>query len=402
MKILFLVSIFNCFLQAGKPLDYWEKKFDSEFLNSKSKFLNYSKCIDKSLSGNSYDFLYICEGIDALNMMYESTNNIKYLDLNAKIVENIMAKSFSSNYFPKRRSGLQISEKKMANSSTNYQAWKADTKGVARLSRIDGVEWMLNEGYLFRYITKFLYDIKASNLHIQNSKYKTLYNKLLPFIEKNVWEKWYTRSLQEWGDDSYFYASRTHMASHWATIAILLSKMSEDKSKRDSYISFYNSYDRLLRKNLHIVNKNNKECYVWNSTWDNIPGNAIKNQKPRDKPAIQDVAHGNHVLQYVTTAYGLKNQNWTAKDIQRFSNTASEIILANQKKGFSDTFPENVNGTMSEKNSTTGRYQTDGWMKLARYNKNLVNVYEKYFETRELKFKRPNVLFFANMCVLTK
>src|SRR5690606_25058642 len=134
------------------------------------------------------------------------------------------------------------------------------------------------------------------------------------------------------------------------------------------YRSFYRRFNNALRSNLKFKKTRTVESYYsWNSTFDEPYTRGTKQLKSKNqyKNSIQDVAHGNSIIQYVISSYELGLNDWTRTDIRRFSNTLKFSIWNGAKGEFAD----NVEGTKSEAASIrgTGWYQSDGWMKLARY-----------------------------------
>src|SRR5690606_36612944 len=157
-------------------------------------------------------------------------------------------------------------------------------------------EWMLSEAHLFRYVIQYLYTVQEHYGVIKSAIIKQDNKKFIDFFVNNVWNKWEYESRGTMGDMTLFYGIRTHMGSHWATMAMFLEKLSSDQNAKKKYKAFYTSYDTWLRSNMKLQN----DAYIWNSTWDKSKLKFHTNRKAKgfDAERIQDVAHGNHIIQY--------------------------------------------------------------------------------------------------------
>src|SRR5690606_10548982 len=136
---------------------------------------------------------------------------------------------------------------------------------------------------------------------LQNKALITENNRMVQFVEREVWEKWLKTNNRNFSEMTTFYGVRTHMGAQWAQIALGLSQLSVDASRRKSYIEFYKSYNKELRKNLKLVN----QCYIWNSSWDNSGISALRARRAtnRDPQTVQDVAHANQIIEYILMAH---------------------------------------------------------------------------------------------------
>lgn len=249
-----------------------------------------------------------------------------------------------------------------------------------------GKEFILFEGYLFRYIAQYQYLNPTNKISD-------------PDFVKNIFLKWYNRSMEQNGDASTLYGIRLHMGSHWATVAAYLTKL--DPKNQALYKSFVSIYDEQLKKSLKVVIHEGKECYVWNSTYKDGFTNVLKKRKK--EVAIQDVSHGNHIVQYVVDAYNLGFDSWTKKDLERFANTLKYLIWNNKSKP-----SDYVDGTYSNTSGIKGMgwKQSDGWMKLmvVLKDRELFTIYDNFYKKNSSKINKfyPNLQYFANMALYQK
>src|SRR5690606_34267488 len=99
--------------------------------------------------------------------------------------------------------------------------------------------------------------------------------------------------------------------------------------------------------------------------------------KPAAKSAVRDVSHGNHVVTYIVEAFELNRAAWKKKDIEYLINTAKYLVYNPKKK----IFNADLNGNI-ESNMSNGILTSDGFVKLARYSSDLMDIFKNVRETR--------------------
>ena len=351
-------------------------KFDSLML-SKTNINYFDRVMNAAKSGNSMSFLYLGYNINARNTMFKATKNLKYLQQNQEIILAIIEAGRNDN----TDKGLTLS-------------WRANSSSP-KDRIVVGKEVMLYEGYLFRYVSEYCYILKSLNGRTQLTDN-------LPFMIEAVeftWEKWYKRLSMTDNIISGMIGIRAHIGSHWATTSMYMFKLSKDSKRKKSYEKLFKIYDRSLKNNLKIKFDRDTEYYLWNSTWDIEPyTNHDKIRRKAVAPTlIQDVAHGNHVIQYIIDSYNLSLNEWTLDDIKRLSNTLKIKIWSEKNMSFSD----NIDGSISEieEGKQTGWKQSDGWMKLIFYNRDLSKIYKGYYASNMIFLDKTyyNLQFLANL-----
>jgi hypothetical protein len=303
-----------------RPLTYWagvyEQSWDYQAANIEPQ----------SRSTDSWDHYSLSYSLDANIAMFRATDARRYLDRALAWVENVMAASAVS-------ATLSTSQYR-----DRYRGWVSQQEG--------GTEVPLYESYFWRYGTALLPAMRASAPFYADSKYRARYNRVLRFAEVDVFEKWFTRGA---GDN--IYRSRTHMASHWAQIALNLSLVTTDAGRRARYREVIDNVD------LHLPNvdaslrgqlrRNPAEptAYFWSDVWGSFrrPG--------------QDVGHGNGVISYVVEASGNASR-WTGADMAAFSALLTKVIWPGGR-----TYRGYVDGT-----GTDNGWYSDGFVKLGRYD----------------------------------
>lgn len=318
-------------------MEAWEHSFLGTWENEHRT--NY---LPRSLSKDSYDFYNLAYGIDATTAMYRATGRRMYLDRALLYASNLMASARASHLL----AGSQFKD--------GYLGWGSKRDGAG------GQEVPLYESYCWRYVTRLLRVIRETPELYADPTYRARYEKLLAFTEKNIFEKWYVR-----GARVFIYRDRTHMASHWAFIAMDLSLITEDDSARSMYRSVVDTINQRLRAQLK-PNTANPEAFFWNATWGSYarPG--------------QDVPHGNGVLAFIVEAHDA-GIAWTDDDLRRFITMLDSVIWRSEGQ-----YAAYVDGS-----GKGGGWFNDGMMKLGRYDARLQRRLEQHTVGE-------NTQFFAN------
>src|SRR5690606_13989973 len=127
-------------------------------------------------------------------------------------------------------------------------------------------------------------------------------------------------------------------------------------------------------------------AYVWNSTYDGYKNAQIRNSAPHQE-LIQDVSHGNHVVNYIIASYKNDIGNWSKQDIQRLIRTFRLNIYKADGR-----FADNVDGTFRSIGAgSIGWKFTDGWMKLVEFDSSLYPLFEQGYSKNRAQFR--NTLF---------
>ncbi|WAS82374.1 MULTISPECIES: hypothetical protein [unclassified Corallococcus] len=316
-----------------RPVAAWEGMFvDAWGREHMQTFLPWSN------SRDSWDFYNLAYGLDANTAMYRATGKRAYLDRALLYVNNLVASARVS-------SSLPYSQFKDA-----YLGWSS------ALSSPAGQEVPLYESYCWRYVTRMLRVIRETPDLYNSTSYRRQYDRLLTFTERNIFDKWYQR-----GANDFVYRNRTHMAAHWAFIAMDLSRMTNDPARRARYLEVFDNinhgmpnFPSSLRDKLS-PNPDQPAAWFWNDKWDT-----------NDQPG-QDVAHANNVLAFIVEAHDA-GMEWTDADMRRFVATLNTVIWPAPK-----AYAEYVDGT-----GQGDGWFNDGLMKLGRYDVNLQRRLEQH------------------------
>lgn len=340
--------------------------------------INLSKAQNDYLDkyNNTLTNVNVDNNMDLIKHYSTNKNVLKFMELGYFINGNTIAANFAVN--DNIINNIILSGNR--NSRNDYK-WTVKNVSINSLNcSKEGEEFVLYEGYLFRYIAQYQYIYNRNKISDKN-------------FAKNNFFKWYNKSVEQNGDASLLYGIRLHMGSHWATTAAYLMKL--DPENKSLYNNFINQYNTQLRKSLKTININGKECYIWNSTYPDQFTKILKNRKKEIE--IQDVTHGNHIIQYIIDCYSLGIGNWSKNDLVKFSNTLKYIIWKNNLP------TDNVDGSSTKNISLakTGWKQSDGWMKLMTVlkDKELYEIYDNYYKNNSSKVNKfyPNLQFFALM-----
>ncbi|WP_233261664.1 hypothetical protein [Vitiosangium sp. GDMCC 1.1324] len=310
-----------------------------------------SSFLPMSTSLDSWQFYNLAYGIDGNTAMYRATGKTQYLDRALLYVNNVVNNA---------RLSSSLSKSQFKDSYLGWASARSDTLGQ---------EVPLFESYCWRYVTRLLRVIRETPELYNNATYRAQYDKLLAFSEKNMFEKWYKR-----GANSYIYRVNTHMASHWAYIAMDLSRMTTDANRKATYLTVFNNINRHLPnygnnaglRGQMRASPVNSAAYYWNDSWGLTarPG--------------QDVAHGNGVMAYIVEARDA-GMEWTSDDIGKFVKTLNSVIWPSAGR-----YGNYVDGS----GGGTGWFN-DGFIKLGRYDANL----QRRFETLNVG---NNTQFYGN------
>jgi len=371
--ILMLILTLGCCKIYGQNKDLNKssvsilKSYTEKKTNNRT---NWDLAVQRSKSGDAYQFMALRRDFGFINEMIYS-NDLTVIEKGITLIDNIITTSKISSTIKHNKTNKD-----------RFKGWISQNK-----DREYHKEVALYESYSFFYITQFLYLLKDKGWVNESQNNLKWWRETRDFVEENVWCKWKERSIalkdkEYW----YFLRQRVHMGSHWAGIAMYLREITEDKEIKRQTKEVQNQYDILLKRNLKTVNN----TYIWHSTYDDVTGTDAQGV---NKPIIQDVSHGNHVVAYIIAAYEFGNTNWTKNDIQKLSNTLKNIIYNKQKNIFND----NVDGTSDSTRPGWGNFIADGWAKLAGYDMDVRKILMEFGKTDKIDKYYQNMQYEATM-----
>ncbi|GIE91789.1 hypothetical protein SAMN06264365_13412 [Actinoplanes regularis] len=300
-----------------------------------------------SRSRDSQDHYDLAYTLDANVAMYRATGGRRYLDRALTFVENVVASSAPSTSL----AGSTFRDR--------YRGWASSKSGQG------GDEVPLYESYFWRYATQLLVVMRQTPGVYGNAGYRARYDKLLSFAEVNLFEKWYARGAAE-----TIYRERTHMAAHWALIALNLGRITADAGRRTRYRQVLNTIGAQIHNQM-TRSPVEPTAYFWSDVWGSTrrPG--------------QDVGHGNGVMAYVVEARD-QGSTWTPADMAAFCSLLDKVIWPG-----GTTYRKFVDGTGRDNG-----WIADGFVKLGRYDPILQHRLESY--------QVVNDQFAANMALNAK
>ncbi|WIM94224.1 hypothetical protein ACTOB_006229 [Actinoplanes oblitus] len=308
-----------------RPVSYWTSLFERSWDYQARTAQPMSRSRD---SQDHYDLSYT---LDANVAMFRATGALRYLDRALAYVDNVASSAVPSASLP----GSSFRDR--------YRGWASSKSGER------GDEVPLYESYFWRYATQLLVAMRQSTAVYANASYRAVYERLRTFAEVDVFEKWYTRGAGE-----NIFRDRTHMAAHWALIALNLGLLATDPDRRARYKKVHDTISAELHNQM-TRNPVEPTAYFWSDEWGSTrrPG--------------QDVGHGNGVISYVVEARDHK-QGWTAADMTAFGALLGKVIWPG-----GTTYREFVDGTGSDNG-----WIADGFVKLGRYDPNLQHRLDAY------------------------
>jgi hypothetical protein len=288
-----------------RPVSYWAGVFQQSW------DYQYRNSLPLSRSADSWDHYDLSYSVDSCVAMFRATGERRYLDRALEFVENVAGSAVVS--------------------PDGYRGWRSSKSGQG------GAEVPLYESYFWRYGTALLVALRDAPAVYADPRYRARYDRLLAFAETDVFAKWFSR-----GPADTIYRERTHLVAHWSLIALNLSRLTADATRRARYLDVVATVDRKLRGQLRR-NPAEPTAYFWSDVW----GSA-------ERPG-QDVSHGNGVMAYVVEARD-RATAWTAADLAAFSAVLTEVIWPGGR-----TYRAYVDGTGSDNG-----WFSDGFVKLGR------------------------------------
>ncbi|HTN08998.1 hypothetical protein [Agriterribacter sp.] len=336
----------------------------------------YEKSIDLSSSGNTHELMSLRAYLGANNALVSVNPDPEVIDYQRKLINNIINTARISKDIPNNQSPFQ----------DEFKGWISTSKKSTYNEEV-----ILYEGYSFLYIAQFLFLLQENhwiNLSTENADW---WQKAVSFLEQNIWTKWLNRSeIINKNNDRYFLRGRTHMASHWAGIAMYLKNMTADSLIKKECEKLQQEYDLLLKRNLK-PNPAYPSAFYWNTTYDNTDGTDAVETRPA---IVQDVSHGNHVVSYIVAAYKMGDKNWLPEDINKLCNTV-KLVLYNKE---SNSFRDNVDGSTDPSRPGWGNFVADGWVKLADYDTAVQAIFKNFEgDGKMLKKYNQELQFKANL-----
>jgi hypothetical protein len=392
-KLFFLFILFSVNLHSQNEFvcpiqdsNYWKDKFDYRLGNAPYSYNTtfntsqdyYGWATHNSRTNTSDEKYYLAYYIDAFATMYDATGDTEYLDRAIILIRNVIRSSRVISTIPNITSTYHSSD-----SPPNfYKGWLSGDGSSDNLK-----EGVLNEVFLFRYVTKLLRIMKKNNVHEDILYYKD-YARILDFTEKHIWDKWYKRCYEN-TPQRWVYLETTHMASHWAYLALNLNYVSNKNNcqylevfNNISYKGFPHNTTMNGTNNYNIKGASLRSQVDYNSaiyqnfswihmTWDQIlDSTGIQNY-------IQDVSHANAVIALIDESY-LLGMHWNEGDINDMVNFAKNVVIDNN--GFTDNFlncpPPSIAVPICVGALGSGFDQADGFIKLGKYDCDLQAEYE--------------------------
>lgn len=361
IKLIILFVFLQNSVYSQTNREEYKNLFRDGILNPSSNYF-YGKMYKNAESGNALRFLELGYFFNSINEYYIKTGDKSLFQYSQNTIDKLRASSKKLNI------GNQWIVNFARKSDTNYEMLNK--------------EYLLYEGYMFRYIAEYVF------INFQN---KANYEEDLDFVKSNF-DKWYERDKDKFGGSAEMFGLRLHMGSHWATVSMYLYKMTSEQR----YLKFYNEFNKQVKENLVTINVSGYPCYIWNSTYKTRFNNLLNQRNRKYNAEKQDVSHGNHVVQFIVDSYKVGMGSWTQMDIEKLTNTLKYIIWQD------NTSPtDNVDGSSNLKKliNGTGWKQSDGWMKLMQFDKDLYSIYESYFDNNRKKIEtfNPFPQFYINM-----
>ena len=317
----------------------WEVEFQDSMASEHATNLSFAQ------SANSFQHYQLSYAIDGFAAMAEATSKADYADNAFLYVNEVMKTAVPSSDLPESRY------------QDGFMGWGAFDHPID--PRIAGNEYPLFESYFWRYVARLLRVVRDHGFAEADPVLQTAYDRTLAFLETHVFDKWRARG------SSNIYRNRTHMASHWAYIALEIGLLTEDETRRKQASAIVERINQALRDNM-IDHPEVAGGYFWDHHWNST------------SPPGQDVPHGNGVVSYLIEAAEL-DVGWTFEDLKALSLTFEKVIW--RIDGGEMRYAAFVDGS----GKGTGWFN-DGFIKLGRISPDIQARLEDHPVGRNIQF----------------
>lgn len=306
----------------------WQSRFDASNASDRGQAQALAASTD------SQDFYTLGYTIDGLTSMVEATGERRYADEALDHVATMMASARPSSSLP----GSSFDD--------GHLGWTSPSEKD---------EVPLYESFCWRYVARLLRVIAEGPLG-RDAGMRATVTRVQAFADAEIVDKWMSR-----GANDYVYRSNTHMASHWAYIAMELARLTTDPDRRTRYREVVvNVDDHLPNRDASLHGqmrpaRADAGAYWWSDVWGETGGRG------------QDIAHGNAVVNYVVESQHL-DSGWTATDLRALGNTLTSFVL--RRDG---PHPAYVDGS-----GNGNGWIADGFVKLGRIDPAIQAQLETY------------------------
>jgi hypothetical protein len=319
-KIRFLIALMACSpLVAQSPsMKELQMKFDLLKLATKAQDARVEQNFHE---GDSYWFIYGAEGE---LLAFQATGQLSYLEAFLRHWYAFQDNALPSNSFPNPNLPAYTTEEALGKQNyykDTYLSWDNHGKREYDQGQTNGGEYPLFETHGFQCVPKMLYVLYLhpalrQTKNARGGTYQDDFDKILPWFEKNIWDKWFDRGTKN------LFRSQTHITSHAANMALYLSKIHPKKleykyflddfnSDADGhgYSSYPSSFRGQLRKHTYSDTGTAYEGYIWNPNWGKMTG-------------ATDTNHNQAEFRHIANQMMFAGGYWNDADKARFLATA--------------------------------------------------------------------------------
>lgn len=319
-----------------RSVAWWQACFDEAWSREKPE------SVQRAASGDAWQLYNLAYAIDGLAAMAEASGEVRYADEALELIESVIAQAKPSRTLEKSQF------------RDEYLGWASASHPSDRAT--DGKEVPLFESYFWRYGTRLLRVMRAQPEWIADATRRERVSAALRFVQRNVWDKWTNRGMDN------IYRSRTHMASHWAFVALNLLPLMDEGPRRtqmrqvlDNICSHFPSSPSDSLRGQMRDHPTAPGGVFWSDVWgqDSRPG--------------QDVSHGNAVVAFIIDAADA-GEHFTRADVDRLCVTLTKAIWK----------PDGAAAMYVDGSGTGNGWINDGFCKLGRFDADIQRRLEEY------------------------
>ena len=297
-----------------RPVSHWQELFDAAWAEGGTGAGEGGDeaCTERAASGGAdQEHYYLGYCINGLMQMWRASGEDRYLDEALRLID------------------LTLEDATMG--SDGFRHWPNETP--------------LWESFYWRFVAT-LVRVMHQSPDLLDRGYRAKYEELLEFTRVHIWDKWEAVGV------GVFYRSRSHMASHWARIAMELYVITGDAK----YLPVFENITHgempnrpsNMREQLQ-TNPDQPSAYVWASNWE-LPW----------PESVQDTSHAGAEIEFIANAYA-NDMYWNEADIRALTSTLMDVV-----------WPASLGSEHNHDVDGTGGLDRSGrlheWLVLGRYD----------------------------------
>lgn len=315
-----------------KSYSYWQGLQVTAFNSSDVSFYK---------SGDSGRHYPLANGFNGMLSAYRASGSTTYLHQLMLCIDWVIYTAKPGNLLPDSTW-----------KNPNYLCWPDYTQEGS------GDEINLNEFYLWRHIAIFIDTITGlsgnypgNGVQSPAGTYAAKRATYLAFLEKHIWEKWYSRGMNR------IYRAVIHISTHSAVVAMILREHAVSATIRSQAAAVHANIDHIgqpsgesrglgshIRKYME-PHPRNSNAYFWYWWGDRNTTRTTSGSMAATYPGCSDVSHGGAPIDYVIECILRGYYDWNISDMIKFCNLLN-MFCPDASKQMTSTGAGFIDGTI--------------------------------------------------------